>query len=101
MLVNHAFVFGTLKKATDVNVFMLTGFSESAQMALFQILAAILHLSNVEVKGQSADSSSITVGMQTCWSDTSGMHPTQRCCLISVPCNVPSQTKTTWRCSVS
>ncbi|CAL8261416.1 unnamed protein product [Merluccius merluccius] len=38
----------------------LLGFSESDQMALFQILAAILHFSNVEVKGQSADSSSIT-----------------------------------------
>ncbi|KAM4619301.1 unconventional myosin-Va-like [Polymixia lowei] len=39
--------------------FSLLGFSESDQMALFQILAAILHLSNVEVKGQSADSSNI------------------------------------------
>ena len=31
-------------------------------MSLFRILAAILHFSNVEVKAQSADSSSITVG---------------------------------------
>ncbi|KAG7281019.1 hypothetical protein CRUP_016651 [Coryphaenoides rupestris] len=38
----------------------LLGFSESDQMALFQILAAILHFSNVEVKRQSADSSSVT-----------------------------------------
>ncbi|CAL8356812.1 unnamed protein product [Lota lota] len=38
----------------------LLGFSESDQMALFRILAAILHFSNVEVKGQSADSSNIT-----------------------------------------
>ncbi|KAJ3597015.1 hypothetical protein NHX12_003415 [Muraenolepis orangiensis] len=38
----------------------LLGFSEKDQMALFQILAAILHFSNVEVKGQSADSSVIT-----------------------------------------
>ncbi|XP_071752801.2 unconventional myosin-Va-like isoform X1 [Centroberyx gerrardi] len=39
--------------------FSLLGIGESDQMALFQILAAILHLSNVEVKDQSADRSSI------------------------------------------
>ncbi|KAF3854944.1 hypothetical protein F7725_022999 [Dissostichus mawsoni] len=33
--------------------------SESDQMSIYQILAAILHLSNVEVKDQSADKSSI------------------------------------------
>uniref|UniRef100_A0A8C5BRD4 Unconventional myosin-Va-like n=1 Tax=Gadus morhua TaxID=8049 RepID=A0A8C5BRD4_GADMO len=38
----------------------LLGFSDSDQMSLFRILAAILHFSNVEVKAQSADSSSIT-----------------------------------------
>ncbi|KAF7646768.1 hypothetical protein LDENG_00182810 [Lucifuga dentata] len=37
----------------------LLGIDESDQMALFQILAAILHLSNVEIKDQSADKSSI------------------------------------------
>ncbi|XP_056138558.1 unconventional myosin-Va-like isoform X2 [Lampris incognitus] len=37
----------------------LLGFLESDQMAIFQILAAILHLRNVELKDQSADRSSI------------------------------------------
>uniref|UniRef100_A0A667Z4W5 Myosin VAb n=1 Tax=Myripristis murdjan TaxID=586833 RepID=A0A667Z4W5_9TELE len=37
--------------------FTLLGIGESDQMALFQILAAILHLSNVEVKDHSADRS--------------------------------------------
>ncbi|KAM7414758.1 hypothetical protein PAMA_019528 [Pampus argenteus] len=40
--------------------FSLLGISESDQMAIYQILAAILHLSNVEVKDQSADRSSIS-----------------------------------------
>ncbi|KAM6926565.1 unconventional myosin-Va-like [Lycodopsis pacificus] len=39
--------------------FSKLGISESDQMAIYQILAAILHLSNVEVKDQSADRSSI------------------------------------------
>lgn len=39
----------------------IVGISESYQMAIYQILAAILHLSNVEVKDQSADRSSILV----------------------------------------
>ncbi|XP_075945364.1 unconventional myosin-Va-like [Anarhichas minor] len=39
--------------------FSMLGISESDQMAIYQILAAILHLSNVEVKDQSADRSSI------------------------------------------
>ncbi|CAJ1056485.1 unconventional myosin-Va-like [Xyrichtys novacula] len=39
--------------------FSLLGISDSDQMAIYQILAAILHLSNVEVKEQSADKSSI------------------------------------------
>ncbi|KAM3609650.1 uncharacterized protein V6R79_018209 [Siganus canaliculatus] len=39
--------------------FSLLGISESDQIAIYQILAAILHLSNVEVKEQSADRSSI------------------------------------------
>lgn len=37
------------------------GICESDQMEIYQILAAILHLSNVEVKDQSADRSSILV----------------------------------------
>ncbi|KAM7396859.1 hypothetical protein PAMP_019867 [Pampus punctatissimus] len=40
--------------------FSLLGICESDQMAIYQILAAILHLSNVEVKDQSADRSSIS-----------------------------------------
>ncbi|XP_042351953.1 unconventional myosin-Va-like [Plectropomus leopardus] len=40
--------------------FSLLGISESDQMAIYQTLAAILHLSNVEVKEQSADKSSIS-----------------------------------------
>ncbi|XP_067446055.1 unconventional myosin-Va-like isoform X1 [Thunnus thynnus] len=40
--------------------FSLLGISESDQMAIYQILAAILHLSNVEVKDQSADKSSVS-----------------------------------------
>ncbi|KAL3061378.1 hypothetical protein OYC64_009541 [Pagothenia borchgrevinki] len=39
--------------------FSRLGISESDQMSIYQILAAILHLSNVEVKDQSADKSSI------------------------------------------
>lgn len=39
----------------------IVGINESVQMALYQILAAILHLSNVEVKDQSGDRSSILV----------------------------------------
>uniref|UniRef100_A0A8C4HTT2 Myosin VAb n=1 Tax=Dicentrarchus labrax TaxID=13489 RepID=A0A8C4HTT2_DICLA len=40
--------------------FSLLGISESDQMAIYQILAALLHLSNVEVKEQSADRCSIS-----------------------------------------
>lgn len=39
----------------------IVGIKESDQMAIYQIMAAILHLSNVEVKDQSADKSSISV----------------------------------------
>lgn len=39
----------------------IVGIGESDQMAIYQILAAILHLSNVEVKDQTADRSSILV----------------------------------------
>lgn len=39
----------------------IVGISESDQMAIYQIVAAILHLSNVEVKDQSADRSTISV----------------------------------------
>ncbi|XP_041794286.1 unconventional myosin-Va-like isoform X2 [Chelmon rostratus] len=42
--------------------FSLLGINESDQMAIYQILAAILHLSNVDVKDQSADRSSILPG---------------------------------------
>ncbi|XP_058500889.1 unconventional myosin-Va-like [Solea solea] len=39
--------------------FSLLGISESVQMEIYQILAALLHLSNMEVKDQSGDRSSI------------------------------------------
>ncbi|KAM3869682.1 unconventional myosin-Va-like [Diretmus argenteus] len=42
--------------------FSLLGINDSDQMAVFQILAAILHLSNVEVKEQMSDQSSILPG---------------------------------------
>lgn len=37
------------------------GINESYQMGLFQVLAAILHLGNVEIKDRDADSSVIPV----------------------------------------
>uniref|UniRef100_A0A665W1W5 Myosin VAb n=1 Tax=Echeneis naucrates TaxID=173247 RepID=A0A665W1W5_ECHNA len=40
--------------------FSLLGICENDQMEIYQVLAALLHLSNVEVKDQSADRSSIT-----------------------------------------
>lgn len=39
------------------------GIGETDQMSIYQILAAILHLSNVEVKDQSADRCSISVNI--------------------------------------
>ncbi|MCJ8733035.1 hypothetical protein PDJAM_G00218360 [Pangasius djambal] len=44
---------------TTRNAFTLLGINESYQMGLFQVLAAILHLGNVEVKDRDADSSNI------------------------------------------
>lgn len=40
---------------------LLVGMSEREQMAIFQTLAAILHLCNVQVKYQSDDQSRISV----------------------------------------
>lgn len=40
---------------------LFVGLNENDQMVIYQILAAILHLSNVEVKDQSGDRSSILV----------------------------------------
>ncbi|XP_050990802.1 unconventional myosin-Va isoform X5 [Labeo rohita] len=45
--------------STTRNAFTLLGVNESYQMGLFQILASILHLGNVEVKDRDADSSII------------------------------------------
>lgn len=42
---------------------LVPGINESYQMGLFQILAAILHLGNVEVKDRDADSSIIPVSV--------------------------------------
>ncbi|CAL1604235.1 unnamed protein product [Knipowitschia caucasica] len=41
------------------NAFTLLGINESYQMGLFQVLAAILHLGNVEIKDRDSDSSII------------------------------------------
>ncbi|XP_075883468.1 unconventional myosin-Va-like [Nelusetta ayraudi] len=57
--------------------FSLLGINESVQMELYQILAAILHLSNVEVKDQSGDRSSIL---------PSDVHLKVFCELLGVPC---------------
>nr|XP_033490156.1 unconventional myosin-Va-like [Epinephelus lanceolatus] len=57
--------------------FSLLGIGESDQMAIYQILAAILHLSNVEVKEQSADKSSIS---------PDSAHLMVFCELMGVPC---------------
>ncbi|XP_073671823.1 unconventional myosin-Va isoform X3 [Paramisgurnus dabryanus] len=45
--------------STTRNAFILLGVNESYQMGLFQILASILHLGNVEVKDRDLDSSII------------------------------------------
>uniref|UniRef100_A0AAY4D5H0 Unconventional myosin-Va n=1 Tax=Denticeps clupeoides TaxID=299321 RepID=A0AAY4D5H0_9TELE len=45
--------------STTRQAFTLLGINESYQMGLFQVLAAILHLGNVEVKDRDADSSII------------------------------------------
>ncbi|XP_034391292.1 unconventional myosin-Va-like isoform X1 [Cyclopterus lumpus] len=57
--------------------FSKLGIKESDQMAIYQILAAILHLSNVEVKDQSADRSSIL---------PDNVHLMVFCELMGVPC---------------
>lgn len=44
----------------------IVGMNESVQMAIYQILASVLHLSNVEVKDQSGDRSSILVNTLLC-----------------------------------
>ncbi|XP_028257127.1 unconventional myosin-Va isoform X6 [Parambassis ranga] len=44
---------------TTRNAFTLLGINESYQMGLFQVLAAILHLGNVEIKDRDSDSSLI------------------------------------------
>uniref|UniRef100_A0A673BZT1 Myosin VAb n=1 Tax=Sphaeramia orbicularis TaxID=375764 RepID=A0A673BZT1_9TELE len=57
--------------------FSLLGINEGDQMAIYQILAALLHLSNVEVKEQSADKSSIM---------PDNAHLLVFCELMGVPC---------------
>lgn len=42
---------------------LLVGMSQREQMAIFQTLAAILHLCNVQVKHQSEDQSRISVSL--------------------------------------
>nr|XP_040017636.1 unconventional myosin-Va-like [Gasterosteus aculeatus aculeatus] len=57
--------------------FSMLGIGESDQMAIYQIIAAILHLSNVEVKDQSAERSSIS---------PENAHLVVFCELMGVPC---------------
>uniref|UniRef100_A0AAX7TX35 Myosin VAb n=1 Tax=Astatotilapia calliptera TaxID=8154 RepID=A0AAX7TX35_ASTCA len=57
--------------------FSLLGIGESDQMEIYQILSAILHLSNVEVKDQSADRCSIK---------QDDVHLMVFCDLMGVPC---------------
>ncbi|XP_074466992.1 unconventional myosin-Va isoform X1 [Sebastes fasciatus] len=49
----------TKELSTTRNAFTLLGVNESYQMGLFQVLAAILHLGNVEIKDRDSDSSVI------------------------------------------
>ncbi|XP_059926780.1 unconventional myosin-Va isoform X1 [Gadus macrocephalus] len=49
----------TKELSTTRHAFTLLGVNESYQMGLFQVLAAILHLGNVEVKDRDSDSSVI------------------------------------------
>uniref|UniRef100_A0A673BPI3 Myosin VAa n=1 Tax=Sphaeramia orbicularis TaxID=375764 RepID=A0A673BPI3_9TELE len=49
----------TKELCTTRNAFSLLGINESYQMGLFQVLAAILHLGNVEIKDRDSDSSLI------------------------------------------
>uniref|UniRef100_A0A3Q1H2S2 Unconventional myosin-Va n=1 Tax=Anabas testudineus TaxID=64144 RepID=A0A3Q1H2S2_ANATE len=49
----------TKELCTTRNAFTLLGINESYQMGLFQVLAAILHLGNVEIKDKDSDSSLI------------------------------------------
>uniref|UniRef100_A0A4W6FGT8 Myosin VA n=1 Tax=Lates calcarifer TaxID=8187 RepID=A0A4W6FGT8_LATCA len=49
----------TKELCTTRNAFTLLGINESYQMGLFQVLAAILHLGNVEIKDRDSDSSLI------------------------------------------
>uniref|UniRef100_UPI003AADF25F unconventional myosin-Va n=1 Tax=Centroberyx gerrardi TaxID=166262 RepID=UPI003AADF25F len=49
----------TKELSTTRHAFTLLGINESYQMGLFQVLAAILHLGNVEIKDRDSDSSVI------------------------------------------
>ncbi|KAG7242516.1 hypothetical protein INR49_020229 [Caranx melampygus] len=49
----------TKELCTTRNAFTLLGINETYQMGLFQVLAAILHLGNVEIKDRDSDSSLI------------------------------------------
>ncbi|XP_069384282.1 unconventional myosin-Va-like isoform X1 [Paralichthys olivaceus] len=57
--------------------FSLLGICESDQLEMYQVLASILHLSNVEIKDQSADRSSIS---------PDNVHLMVFCELMGVPC---------------
>uniref|UniRef100_A0A8D3A592 Myosin VA n=1 Tax=Scophthalmus maximus TaxID=52904 RepID=A0A8D3A592_SCOMX len=67
------------------NAFMLLGINESYQMGLFRVLAAILHLGNVEIKDRDSDSSVIA---------PNNRHLTAFCELVGVT----YQDMTQWLC---
>ncbi|XP_037546731.1 unconventional myosin-Va [Nematolebias whitei] len=70
---------------TTRHAFTLLGINESNQMGLFQVLAAILHLGNVELKEKDSDSSIIA---------SNNLHLTMFCELVGVTYKDMSQ----WLC---
>ncbi|XP_055088211.1 unconventional myosin-Va isoform X2 [Periophthalmus magnuspinnatus] len=75
----------TKELSTTRNAFTLLGINESYQMGLFQVLAAILHLGNVEIKDRDSDSSFIAAN---------NSHLTSFCELVGVSYQDMSQ----WLC---
>ncbi|XP_055010629.1 unconventional myosin-Va isoform X3 [Boleophthalmus pectinirostris] len=75
----------TKELSTTRNAFTLLGINESYQMGLFQVLAAILHLGNVEIKDRDSDSSLIA---------PNNSHLTSFCELVGVSYQDMSQ----WLC---
>ncbi|XP_041642759.1 unconventional myosin-Va isoform X6 [Cheilinus undulatus] len=75
----------TKELCTTRNAFTLLGINETYQIGLFQVLAAILHLGNVEIKDRDSDSSTIP---------PNNRHLTAFCDLVGVS----YQDMTQWLC---